>query len=420
VRYTECRRLHGTNADYKEAIGDFSKALELDANNFKAFYNLALCHANLEKYGIAAEEMSSAIALNPAYADAYHLRGLAYEYNGDLARAVADYEKALELKPDDEESEMHLKSIKEKKERDGTLSTTSGGRIEVAVPAESKAKVSLADVGGMKKLKERIVGMLSLLKDPHAAEKYGVGFGGGILFYGPPGCGKSFVAEAIAGEAGVTFIRTSIAETLNMYVGNSEKNLHAIFEAARAKQPAIIFFDEIEALGGSRENMAEHWSRALVNHFLMEMDQIEKRRERILVIGATNAPWYMDHALKRSGRFSESILIGPPDPEGREEIFRLRSRKIELLDGIDYRRLATMSDGFSCADIDTICTETAQRVWLEKTGRKVRTEDFALTIERGAREGRFRTVREWSDIAKRHDGDGQPSGLAGKKENMFG
>lgn len=291
-------------------------------------------------------------------------------------------------------------------------------KIEVV---SAPPRITLANVGGMKKLKEtRLLEILAALNAE--AKEYNVSFGGGIILYGPPGCGKSLLTEAIAGETGVTFLQVNIADILNKWVGDSEKNLHAIFETARKKQPAIILFDEIEALGGSREAMDHHWERTLINQFLVDMDQIEKRNEKVLIIGTTNAPWHVDHALRRSGRFSEMVFIGPPDEKERIEIFKLHTKNIRRLEKIDCAKLAEITSGLSGADIAQVCKETARKIFMEsiKTNkvRHIKTKDFVEIIEQGKKDGRFRSVHEWMEIAKRYSNI--KSGKKEKELAMFG
>ncbi len=286
-------------------------------------------------------------------------------------------------------------------------------------------KIFDPSVGGMKKVKEgELDESLRLLEEPENAKKFNISFGGGILFYGPPGCGKSMLSEAIAGETQVTYIKANIAEILNKWVGNSEKNLHNLFETARMKQPSLIFFDEIEALGGDRQEVQEHWGRIFINQFLIEMDQIEKNKERILVIGATNSPWHIDLALLRSGRFTNKIFIGSPDLDDRKEIFKIHTRDIEALGNIDFNALAKITDGLSGADIESICKESAKKVWMEtvrtKKERKMQTQDFVNIIEKGKKEGKFSTVNEWLEVAKNYKKQPPKERNSGKELDMFG
>ena len=136
--------------------------------------------------------------------------------------------------------------------------------------------------------------------------------------YGPPGCGKTMIARATAGEVNARFINVSLNDILDMWMGNSEKNLHAIFEEARNNAPCVLFFDEIDALGASRSDMKQSSGRHLINQFLQELDGIGNNNDGVLVLGATNTPWNVDPAFRRPGRFDRIIFVPPPDQEARE------------------------------------------------------------------------------------------------------
>jgi len=407
-----------------EAIADFTRVIELDRENHKAFYNRGISYFEKADYETAIADLTRAIQIKPDFAWSYYMRGFAIESIGkNIPDAIADFEKALQLQPDFEGANKHLEAAKAKRK---LTKTTDNDLFDVV---ESIPKVRLSDVGGMAKLKNgAISGILYMLKEPDKVKEFGIVFGGGVLLYGPPGCGKSFVTEAIAGEANANsktvFIRASIAETMNKYIGNSEKNLHNIFEYARARQPAIIFFDEMEALGGAREDIQEHWGRAFVNQFLIEMDQIEKKNEQVLVFGATNSPWFVDYALRRSGRFTEKIFIGPPDEPERKEIFKIQTRKIAPFLDVDYDKLAKATDGFSGADIQALCKDVARNslVELSRTNmpRKMSTEDFVQAIEQGRKEGKYNSIKEWLDISKRYDKTPPKDGGNRKEWTMFG
>ncbi len=171
------------------------------------------------------------------------------------------------------------------------------------------------------------------------------------MLYGPPGCGKTFIAKATAGEINANFINVSLNDILDMWVGNSEKNLHDIFEIARANKPCVLFFDEIDALGASRSDMKNSASRHLINQFLQELDGIESDNDGILILGATNAPWHLDTAFRRPGRFDRIIFIPPPDEDARESILQLKL-KGKPVSTINYKKLAKLAADYSGADIE--------------------------------------------------------------------
>src|SRR5581483_8528172 len=178
--------------------------------------------------------------------------------------------------------------------------------------------IRLADVGGMAAVKQRLeMAFLGPLRNPQLRAMYGKSLRGGLLLYGPPGCGKTFLARAVAGEMGAKFISLSIVDVLNMWIGNSERNLHEIFEAARRNAPCVLFLDEIDAIGHKRSNMHSSAMRTLANQLLAEM---ESRNEGVFLLAATNAPWDVDAALRRPGRLDRVVLVAPPDAPARAAI----------------------------------------------------------------------------------------------------
>ncbi len=178
-----------------------------------------------------------------------------------------------------------------------------------------------------------------------------------MLLYGPPGCGKTFLARATAGEAGIHFIAVGIDDVLDMWIGQSEKKLHALFQAARQQAPAILFFDEVDALGGRRSATRHESYRMLVAQFLAEMDGAgqgqERKPEGVLVMGATNAPWDVDPAFRRPGRFSDVLFVPPPDLRARIEILKLKLVGKPTHD-LDVPELARATELYSGADLEHV------------------------------------------------------------------
>ncbi len=242
------------------------------------------------------------------------------------------------------------------------------------------------------------------IKKPELLKAYGKKLGLGVIFYGPPGNGKTYMVNAIGGETGSNVIIARINEIVDMYAGNTEKNMHAIFDQARKATPCIVFFDELDALGVKRDGgggggEGQSFMRMAVNQFLQEMDGVEKNPEGIFIIGATNAPWDIDPALKRSKRFGETIYVPPPDYKTRIGSFKYNTRKMPIAH-LNYGRLARATMGFSQADIDEICDKAAliPAVEEDRTGkkRKVNMGDFLKMIK-----SKGNTLDEWYGMVKK-------------------
>ncbi len=214
-------------------------------------------------------------------------------------------------------------------------------------------------------------------------KRVGVSAKKGLLLYGPPGCSKTLSAQAMATEIGFNFFAVKGAELLNMYVGESERAVRDIFARARAASPSIIFFDEIESIGGKRETGGRNNGINVLTTLLNEMDGIEALKG-VTVLAATNQPQALDLALLRPGRFDKLLYVAPPDLAGREEILRVRERIMDLADDVDIPELARLTEGYSGAELVGIC-QTAGDDVLEKCENEgkelqVHMEDFLKAI----------------------------------------
>lgn len=259
-----------------------------------------------------------------------------------------------------------------------------GAKVTKIVPIE-KPDINFKDVGGLDDIKEEIrMAIVYPFKHPEIWKRYDKKAGEGILLYGPPGCGKTFIAKAAAGECKASFLSVKISDILGKYVGESEHNLRSAFESANENKPCIMFFDEIDGIGGKRDNSQSH-ARSLVNELLMHMDGIEKTND-ILILAATNAPWAVDPALRRPGRFTKLILIPPPDCAAREEIFKICLKNKPIESDLDIKELASMTEGYSSADIKQLCEVAADIPLKEelnrKKPRKIGFEDFISAIKK--------------------------------------
>ncbi|TDL49339.1 AAA family ATPase [Paenibacillus dendritiformis] len=264
------------------------------------------------------------------------------------------------------------------------LQVLDGGKSAAAQPADTSHKVTFADVAGLQELKKTIqLRIISPFQNQGLFSKFRKKAGGGVLLYGPPGCGKTFMAKATAGECRAAFFPIHIADILDKYIGVSEQNLRDLFDKARAHRPSILFFDEIDTVGFNRSKSSSSM-RGMIDTFLAEMEGIDTSTDQLLVIGATNMPWDVDDALKRPGRFDRLVFVAPPDEEAREHMFRLKLEG-RYIENIDTRRLASRTEFFSGADIEHLCESAAERVLGEilESGqeRPIRMSDFEALLE---------------------------------------
>lgn len=264
-----------------------------------------------------------------------------------------------------------------------------------------KPEIDFDRVGGMESVKEQIrVKIIFPITHAEMFAAYGKKAGGGILMYGPPGCGKTYIARATAGEVKANFIAIGINDVLDMWIGNSERNLHELFEEARRNRPCVLFFDEVDALGASRSDMRQSAGRHLVNQFLSELDGIDASNEGILILGATNAPWHVDSAFRRPGRFDEVLFVPPPDEEARKQVLSIQ------LDGkptqkLDLAKVAARTHGYSGADLGAVVNAAVEsKLQLAvRTGNPtpITTKDL-LTAVKSVRP----STTEWFATAKNH------------------
>ena len=247
--------------------------------------------------------------------------------------------------------------------------SSSAGIDEARAYDAEHAGLTLADVAGMTEVKQRLeAAFLAPMRNPELRKLYGKSLRGGLLLYGPPGCGKTFVARAVAGELGARFISVSFADLIDMFVGRSERNIHELFEVARRNAPCVVFLDEVDAIGQKRSQLRNTPMRSAVNQLLLELDDVASDNTGVFLLAATNHPWDVDSALRRPGRFDRTLLVLPPDGPAREGVFRYHLRERPVA-GIDLTKLSKITDGYSGADIAHICETAAERALLDSVRR---------------------------------------------------
>ncbi len=214
--------------------------------------------------------------------------------------------------------------------------------------------VTFDSIGGLEQLKEDIrLKIIEPFRQPELFRYYGKKTGGGILMYGPPGCGKSLIAKATANEARASFIHVKGSDMKSKFVGETEKNIAALFQKAKEEQPTIIFFDEFDALGNDRSDSLSH-EKSAVAQLLTEMDGFDSKDQQILLLAATNEPWSIDPALRREGRFGTTIFVPQPDETARRHILQ-RHMQNKPIQELNFDALAKMTHGFSGADLKAVC-----------------------------------------------------------------
>jgi ATP-dependent Zn protease len=410
--------------DFANAAEQYNEILKRNYGNIKARKGLASVYFRQKKYSAAIvvyEALLKENALN--WEDMVQfVRCLIKEES--YGEAVDVYKKVLQQNPsfkDDEiDTVLRMPSAGGMMNEEEELNNLFGNEEEdiFGIPQQSKQQqffmekpdMRFENVGGMKDVKKEIaLKIIQPLKNPDLFKAFGKKAGGGILLYGPPGCGKTYLARATAGEIDAKFINIGLHDILDMWMGNSEKNLHAIFEQARNNTPCVLFFDEVDALGASRSDLKQSSMRHVINQFLAEMDGVERKNEGVLILAATNAPWSVDSAFRRPGRFDRVIFVAPPDEEGRAEVL-----KQHLLgkpaDNIDVQAIARVTPAYSGADlkaiVDLAVEDKLEESLLKGCIEKITTKDLLKAAKQHKA-----TTSEWFSTARNYALYANESGL---------
>jgi transitional endoplasmic reticulum ATPase len=391
-----------------EAEKEYRLALALEPLN--AYLKVGLARAFFEqgKQSQALVVVEDLLKLSQTPAAAYLLHARLLLQEGEVDRAAHQYREAIDNDPALADArladvlgesspnleDMHLPQPHlPDRSRDEPPE-------QLHAPVENPV-LSFADVAGMEAVKEEVrLQIIHPLSSPHLFAAYGKPAGGGLLLFGPPGCGKTYLARATAGEVRAAFLTVGVQEALDLWRGHGQRNLHSIFQQARTHRPCVLFFDEIDALGAPPTDMRSPGQRPLTNQLLAELDGASLSKQGVLLLAATNAPWRLDPALRRPGRFDRILFVPPPDADARSHILRLLCRN-KPLDTIDYDQVGRKTDGYSGADLKALVDVTVEKKLREAlrdgVPRPLTTRDL-LTATAAVKA----STREWLATARNY------------------
>lgn len=396
-----------------EAATEYKRVLQTSPRDSKSKLGLAKAFAAMQQWSAAIVILEDLYNQGPPEHEVHLLYSRVLLQEGSFDKAMDIYEQLLKRWPDRPDAELDEEfrvsgnqgdAMEEEGDDDGPPGELNARDLIV------KSNVTFSDVGGMQAVKDEIgLKIIQPLLHPDLYKAYGKKIGGGILLYGPPGCGKTHMARATAGEIKATFISMGISDVLDMWLGKSERNMKRIFDVARKNRPCVLFIDEIDALGANRGHMKHSGGSHVINQFLTEMDGIDADNEGLLIIGATNMPWHIDPAFRRPGRFDRTIFVPPPDAEGRASILEILLKGKPVKD-VAVRDIAKKTEHFSGADlkavIDLAIEEKLKSAMKTGVPEPLTTKDLLKAA--GTHKA---TTREWFTTAKNYALYANESGL---------
>jgi SpoVK/Ycf46/Vps4 family AAA+-type ATPase len=382
---------------HEEAVEEYREALALDPSD-ELRLSLARAFLSLGRTGEAAVLVDVVLESGPSAA-ALVLKSRLLLNEGDLDGARDAYRRAVAV--DVELADPELADLLVAPEDAAERIEPEPSTPSAEANDRDRTVITFADVGGMEDVKEQIrLKIIHPFQHPELYAAYGKRAGGGVLLYGAPGCGKTHIARATAGELGSSFLWIGLEDVLSMVFAESEQNLHELFEQARRSAPCVVFFDEVDALGARRSDLRTSPGRQLINQFLAELDGVATENEGILFLAATNAPWHVDDAFRRPGRFDRVVFVPPPDRDARREILRIHLEG-RLQEEIDLTRLADRTKKYSGADLQSIVDVAVEAklasAMRDGVPRPLTTDDLLAAARK-----RKPTTAEWFQTARNY------------------
>lgn len=408
---------------YDEAEQHARTALTFQPTDSGCKYVLMRVYLHQGKLSLGLVLAEDLLATDRDHAGAWLTHALLSQRTGNVAEARASYREALRLDPSLRDAGLEAQWEAASGAAEEPMRATPPAALTNSGPAwfqdvlpsgptatrtaelpglvVEKPPYGFNGVGGMDRAKDDIRMKIILpATNQELYAMYGKKAGGGILMYGPPGCGKTHLARATAGEINAQFINIGLHDILDMWIGNSEKQLHQVFAYARENAPCVLFFDEVDALAASRSDMRNSAGRHIINQFLAEFDGVAGSNEGVLILAATNAPWHLDPAFRRPGRFDEIIFVPPPDAPARAAILGLMLAE-KPTEKLDLDKVASKAVEFSGADLKGLVERVVEEKLREamKTGRPepIRTNDLLAGLKR-----QTPSTREWLATAKNY------------------
>ena len=393
--------------DYEYALDDLGIYLRVFPKDPLGMRKQAECYYQIGRFLDALRVLNQIIELEGDRANLYVNRARVNEQLDFFDDAIRDAEQALKIDPNSQEARQTRHSLMLRRQsfgmEDDLYSAFMRGDEEMFLGDVKIPETRFEDIGGLAEVKQIIRETIEYpLKYAEISERYGKKAGGGLLFFGPPGCGKTLLARAAAGECGVALINVNLASVLDKWVGNTEKAVSMVFNAARKQAPSILFFDEVDAIGGSRASLQTGWEKKLISQLLIELDGLASTNENVMVLGATNAPWDVDFALRRPGRLGRLVFVPPPSAEERAQIFEIYLKRKPFIEAeIDLAEIGRLTEHYSADAIRQIVENAASIPWRAaiKSGeaRAINMDDLRAAIAETSPD-----LVEWEKLVSRY------------------